>query len=141
MDYQTIQNFLASPNLGDVISYVLLLVSYIVIFFVKQYVKKDNKTTIAKVDIKTANLNAIQAKLEESNSKHEQEREQWKKEKEELIKEIKEIKKAVRICATNSKELVKTGISNHVSKMLPVEDSDTVIITEPTENKTISVED
>lgn len=122
MEYQWIQEFLSSPQLADVISYICLIGSYIALYFVKKFVKRDNKNTISNIDLKTTKMNAIQAKLEASDKKHEEEREEWRKEKDELISEIKELKQAVRICATNSNELVKKGISNQVSKMLPVED-------------------
>lgn len=130
MEYQWIQEFLSSPQLADVISYICLIGSYIALYFVKKFVKRDNKNTISNIDLKTAKMNAIQAKLEASDKKHEEEREEWRKEKDELISEIKELKQAVRICATNSNELVKKGISNQVSKMLPVEDGNIAVAVE-----------
>lgn len=137
MEYQWVQEFLSSPQLADIISYICLIGSYIALYFVKKFVKRDNKNTISNVDLKAAKLNAMQAKLEASDKKHEEEREEWKKEKQELISEIKELKVAVRMCASNSNELVKKGISNQVSKMLPVEDGNIVVETEKIETESV----
>lgn len=140
MEYQWVQEFLSSPQLADIISYICLIGSYIALYFVKKFVKRDNKNTISNIDLKAAKLNAMQAKLEASDKKHEEEREEWKKEKSELISEIKELKKAVRMCASNSNELVKKGISNQVSKMLPVEDGNIVVKTEEIETEAVEEE-
>lgn len=140
MEYQWVQEFLSSPQLADIISYICLIGSYIALYFVKKFVKRDNKNTISNVDLKAAKLNAMQAKLEASDKKHEEEREEWKKEKQELISEIKELKVAVRMCASNSNELVKKGISNQVSKMLPVEDGNIVVETEKIETESVEEE-
>lgn len=140
MEYQWVQEFLSSPQLADIISYICLIGSYIALYFVKKFVKRDNKNTISNVDLKAAKLNAMQAKLEASDKKHEEEREEWKKEKQELICEIKELKVAVRMCASNSNELVKKGISNQVSKMLPVEDGNIVVETEKIETESVEEE-
>ena len=140
MEYQWVQNFLASPNLGDIISYVLLIIVYITLFFVRKFVKRDNKRTLSNVDIETAKLNSMQAKLEASDKKHEAEREEWKKEKNELINEIKELKVAVRMCASNSDELVKKGVSNQVAKILPVDDTNIVVETEKEKSKSVEEE-
>lgn len=133
MEYQWIQEFLSSPQLADVISYICLIGSYIALYFVKKFVSRDNKNTNNNIDLKVAKLNATQAKLEASDKKHEEEREKWEKEKQELISEIKDLKNAIRMCATNSNELVKKGVSNKVSKMLPVEDGNIVVETEKNE--------
>ena len=140
MEYQWVQEFLSSPQLADIISYICLIGSYIALYFVKKFVKRDNKNTISNVDLKAAKLNAMQAKLEASDKKHEEEREEWMKEKQELISEIKELKVAVRMCASNSNELVKKGISNQVSKMLPVEDGNIVVETEKIETESVEEE-
>ena len=140
MEYQWVQEFLSSPQLADIISYICLIGSYIALYFVKKFVKRDNKNTISNVDLKAAKLNAMQAKLEASDKKHEEEREEWKKEKQELISEIKELKVAVRMCASNSTELVKKGVSNQVSKMLPVEDGNIVVETEKIETESVEEE-
>lgn len=140
MEYQWVQEFLSSPQLADIISYICLIGSYIALYFVKKFVKRDNKNTISNVDLKAAKLNAMQAKLEASDKKHEEEREEWKKEKQELISEIEELKVAVRMCASNSNELVKKGISNQVSKMLPVEDGNIVVETEKIETESVEEE-
>ena len=140
MEYQWVQDFLASPNLGDIIAYVLLIVAYITLFFVRQFVKRDNKNTLSNIDLKSAKLNSMQAKLEASDKKHEAEREEWKKEKSELISEIKELKVAVRMCASNSDELVKKGVSNQVAKILPVDDANIIVETEKEESKSVEEE-
>lgn len=140
MEYQWVQEFLSSPQLADIISYICLIGSYIALYFVKKFVRRDNKNTINNIDLKAAKLNAMQSKLEASDKKHEEEREEWKKEKQELISEIKELKVAVRMCASNSNELVKKGVSNQVSKMLPVEDSNIVVETEKIETESVEEE-
>ena len=140
MEYQWVQEFLSSPQLADIISYICLIGSYIALYFVKKFVKRDNKNTISNVDLKAAKLNAMQAKLEASDKKHEAEREEWKKEKSELISEIKELKVAVRMCASNSDELVKKGVSNQVAKILPVDDANIVVETEKEESKSVEEE-
>lgn len=140
MEYQWVQEFLSSPQLADIISYICLIGSYIALYFVKKFVKRDNKNTISNVDLKAAKLNAMQAKLEASDKKHEEEREEWKKEKSELISEIKELKVAVRMCASNSDELVKKGVSNQVAKILPVDDANIVVETEKEESKSVEEE-
>ena len=140
MEYQWVQEFLSSPQLADIISYICLIGSYIALYFVKKFVKRDNKNTISNVDLKAAKLNAMQAKLEASDKKHEEEREEWKKEKQELISEIKELKVAVRMCASNSDELVKKGVSNQVAKILPVDDANIIVETEKEESKSVEEE-
>ena len=140
MEYQWVQEFLSSPQLADIISYIFLIGSYIALYFVKKFVKRDNKNTISNVDLKAAKLNAMQAKLEASDKKHEEEREEWKKEKQELISEIKGLKVAVRMCASNSDELVKKGVSNQVAKILPVDDANIVVETEKEESKSVEEE-
>lgn len=140
MEYQWVQEFLSSPQLTDIISYICLIGSYIALYFVKKFVRRDNKNTINNIDLKAAKLNAMQAKLEASDKKHEAEREEWKKEKQELISEIKELKVAVRMCASNSDELVKKGVSNQVAKILPVDDANIIVETEKEESKSVEEE-
>lgn len=140
MEYQWVQEFLSSPQLADIISYICLIGSYIALYFVKKFVRRDNKNTINNIDLKAAKLNAMQAKLEASDKKHEAEREEWKKEKSELISEIKELKVAVRMCASNSDELVKKGVSNQVAKILPVDDANIIVETEKEESKSVEEE-
>jgi len=140
MEYQWVQEFLSSPQLADIISYICLIGSYIALYFVKKFVRRDNKNTINNIDLKAAKLNAMQAKLEVSDKKHEAEREEWKKEKQELISEIKELKVAVRMCASNSDELVKKGVSNQVAKILPVDDANIIVETEKEESKSVEEE-
>lgn len=140
MEYQWVQEFLSSPQLADIISYICLIGSYIALYFVKKFVRRDNKNTINNIDLKAAKLNAMQAKLEASDKKHEAEREEWKKEKQELISEIKELKVAVRMCASNSDELVKKGVSNQVAKILPVDDANIIVETEKEESKSVEEE-
>lgn len=140
MEYQWVQEFLSSPQLADIISYICLIGSYIALYFVKKFVRRDNKNTINNIDLKAAKLNAMQAKLEASDKKHEAEREEWKKEKQELISEIKGLKVAVRMCASNSDELVKKGVSNQVAKILPVDDANIIVETEKEESKSVEEE-
>ena len=122
MDYQIIQNFLSLPQLADIVSYIFLIVAYIIIFFVRKFVEKDNKNVVRNVDLKAAKLDVMQFKLESCNKKHEEERQEWKKEKQQLQEDIETLKKVVRVCCSNVKELVKSGISNKLVQMLPIKD-------------------
>lgn len=140
MEFEWVQNFLSLPQLADIISYVLLITAYLSLYFVKKFVKKDNKNTIKKIELKESRLNVMQKKLEDNDRKHEIERELWKKDKRELISEIKELKVAVRMCASNSDELVKKGVSNQVAKILPVDDANIIVETEKEESKSVEEE-
>ena len=124
MDYQWLNQFISSPQLPDVIAYVLFGASMIAQYFIKRFVKRDNLLTTTKIDIKVAKLKFLEKKMEESNKQLEIERLEWKNEKAELKKEIDALKKAVRCCSVNTKELVINGVSNEVAKLLPVDDTE-----------------
>lgn len=133
MEYQWIQEFLSSPQLPDVISYVFLIVAFIGQLFVKRFVKRDNVFTTLKIDKKIDKLKEMQSNLDLSDHNHKKERAQWeiekeqiKKEREALIEEIETLKKAVRVCASNVQDLVKNGISNTIAKMLPVKEGEEI---------------
>lgn len=127
MGHELIQNFLTSPQLPDIISYTFLVVAYLSLYFVKKFVKKDNYITTLKIDDKITTLTGLHKKLENSDKLHEEERKLWAEEKKELKQEIETLKKALRISAGNTKDLVKNGISNEVFKMLPVADEENAI--------------
>lgn len=122
MEYQWIQDFLSSPQLPDIISYVLVGIGFISQFFVKRFVKKDNFITSSQISIKVSKMEKMHAKIEESDKRHESDRENWKRERQELLDENKVLKKAIRLCCFNNKELVKNGIANEVAKLLPIEE-------------------
>ena len=122
MEYQWIQDFLTSPQLPDILAYLLIGAGYIGQYFVKRFVKKDNFLINTQVSTKVAKLEKMHVKIEESDKKHEKDRENWGKEKEALLEENKNLKKAIRLCCFNNKELVKNGIANEVVKLLPLEE-------------------
>ena len=122
MEYQWFQEFISSPQLPDILAYLLIGAGYISQFFIKKFVKKDNLLTSSKIESKISKLKTIENKLETSDKQHDKDRESWKKEKENLLEENKKLKKAIRLCCFNNKELVKNGIANEVAKLLPVED-------------------
>lgn len=128
MSIEQIQNFLTSPELPDIIAYVLLLVSFIYQYFIKAFVKKDNSKTMFSVDLKTNRLSntekeliAMKKKYEESEKRHNE--------------EIEEMKKAIRLCSGNTPELVIKGIANKVAKLVPLENEETIIQIETPEQK------
>ena len=122
MEYQWFQEFLSSPQLPDILAYLLIGVGYISQFFTKRFVKKDNFMTISKIDTKFARLKSMEAKLESSDKEHLKERKEWAREKQSLLEENKVLKKAIILCCFNNKELVKNGIANEVGKLLSLEE-------------------
>ena len=44
------------------------------------------------------------------------------------------------MCASNSDELVKKGVSNQVAKILPVDDANIIVETEKEESKSVEEE-
>lgn len=130
MEFQQIQEFLSSPQLPDIISYILVIIAFIMQHFVKSFVKKDNFLTNAKIETKVTKLNNLQSILEKSDTNHEKEREEWKKEKEEILQELNNIKKTLKIFSLHTSDLVKNGISNKIAKMFPIEIEEDFIIEE-----------
>ena len=126
MNYEWLQNFLSSPELPDIISYIFVGITLIAQIFVKKFVKKDNMFTAEKVNVKITKVNDLYAKLEESDKKHNKERSEWKQERKELKKEIEMLKQAVRLCSSNSKDLVKCGVSNKIAKLLPISEENAI---------------
>lgn len=122
MEYQWIQDFLTSPQLPDILAYILIGVGYIGQFFVRRFVKKDNFLTSARIDTRITKLKSLEAKMEASDKKHEKDRENWAKERDMLVKENLLLKKAIRLSCFNNKELVKNGIANEVAKLLPLDE-------------------
>lgn len=141
MEYQWIQEFLSSPQLPDIISYSLFIISMVAQHFIKKFVKRDNSRTSLSVDIRVNKLKALEDKMEANNAEHQKEREQWNKEREELKKEIKSVKKALKFCSGNTKELVKSGVSNEVAKMLSTSDDNKSIDSVNYESSKTEVED
>ncbi len=129
MEYQWIQDFLSSPQLPDIISYVLVGIGFISQFFVKRFVKNDNLMTSTQIDTKISKLKSLQSKIEAIDKQRDKDREIWDQERQELLDENKVIKdenkvlkKAIRLCCFNNKELVKNGIANEVAKLLPIDE-------------------
>ncbi len=135
MSIEQIQNFLTSPELPDIIAYVLLFVSFIYQYFIKAFVKKDNKNTLISIDLKTnrlssteKELNAMKKKYEESERKHKE--------------EIEELKKAIRLCAGNTAELVSKGVANKVAKLAPLENEETTMeVKETTQPEEVEIKE
>lgn len=126
MEMETVQAFLASPNLPDIIAYVLGAIILIYQVFAKLGIKKNNAFTVMKISTDTSKLNAMRAEL--NRDKHElvELKNQFLQEKAELVDkcdkletELEEMRKAIRLMARNSEELVVSGLANEVNRMLP----------------------
>ena len=131
MEMQFIQNFLASPNLPDIIAYAIGAIILIYQFFAKIGIKKDNFFTANKISKEVDNLKELKNEVNKERSELARDREalaeerkKWQEEKLELQKEMVEIKKSVRLMSKYSKDLVKTGVSRKINRMLPVEQED-----------------
>jgi len=118
MGAEQIQAFLSIPELPDVVSYLLILVVFVVEYFVKAYVKKDNKITLNKVDIKTSEINKAKKELEETREELNDERIKLEQERKQWNEEIKKIKQAIVISSGNNHNLVSNGTANQIAKML-----------------------
>lgn len=145
MGIEQIQEFLSAPQIPDIISYVLIIVAFILQAFVKKFVKKDNIQTLFKVDAKTEKLENVRAELNESKEAMRTERELYEAEKKKLEEEValvrselNSIKKVIRIGFGNVESLVKSGMANNIAKLLPLETDEedkTDIPTEAREEK------
>lgn len=120
MNYEWLRNFLSSPELPDIVSYIFVLITLIAQVFVKKFVKKDNFFTAEKVNAKVDKVDKLYAKLQESDKSHEKDRKKWEEERKELKDEIEVLKRAIRLNSVNTKELVKSGIANEIAKLLPI---------------------
>lgn len=127
MEYQWVQEFLSSPQLADIVSYVLLIVAYLGLYFVKKFTERDNRSTATKFTSRMSELNAMKEQLENSDKEHTLEREEWCKEREELKRELKLLKSIVKVGINNTGELVTSGISNKLSKLLKVSKEDEIL--------------
>ena len=126
MGFEQIQQFCSSPQLPDIIAYVLFLISLLTQYFVKKYVNRDNLSTKFKVDEKVAKLMKLQDKLNVSNESHHKDVETFMKEKDVLLGEIKLLKDALKVILVNNQDLVKNGVASEVAKMLQL-DGETII--------------
>lgn len=128
MEMQFIQNFLSTPNLPDIIAYAIGAIILIYQIFAKLGIKKDNFFTASKISKEVENLKELKdevnkEKLELARDREAlaEERKKWEEEKLGLQNEMVEIKKSVRLMSKYSKDLVKTGVSRKINRMLPVE--------------------
>ena len=119
---QQIQTFLTMPELPDVISYIFIIGMFVFEYFVKLFVKKNNRSTLLSVDMKMAKLNKMEKNLEEEHKALQEERLKWETEREEIKNELETIKKAIRTSSGNSHELVANGTAHQVAEMLPLAD-------------------
>lgn len=131
MEMEFIQNFLASPNLPDIIAYAIGVIILIYQIFAKLGIKKDNLFTTIKIaknvdEVKgmKEQLDKERAELEKDRQSLAKEKEEWQKERAELLKDMNEIKKSVRLMSKYSNDLVKTGVSRKINRMLPVTDEE-----------------
>lgn len=111
MGYEQIQQFLTFPNLPDVITYILYIIILITMAFLKAFVKKDNRSTIYKVDTRTNELDKVISDFEKEKSLFEKERKK-------LQKELKVLKEVIKKQANNSRELVANGTANEISTII-----------------------
>lgn len=130
MDIEQIQKFLSVPELPDIVGYILIIIGYALYFFIKAFVKKDNRNTLTNITIKTAELKSIKADMENCQTLLIEERNKWDNERRKMQKEINTLKHAIRTSSNNSKELVSNGTANHVAKMLPLTEEDKKVIFE-----------
>lgn len=128
MEMDFIREFLASPNLPDIIAYALGIVILIYQIFAKLGIKKDNFFTADKISHEVGKLKSLKdsvneemAELKKDKELLEHERQVWEQEKQELKTEIEDIKKSIRLMSKYSNDLVKTGVSRKINRMLPVE--------------------
>lgn len=116
MDY--IREFLSSPNLPDIIAYLMFLTALITQGFIKSFVKKDNKNTIFKVDKRAKSLEEANAQLKAAtNELHDS-----KKDVKRLEKRVARLEKLINKISSNSAELVKKGVARDVAKELSSSD-------------------
>lgn len=118
MNIEQIQAFLTAPELPDIISYLILIAVFIVEYFVKKFVEKDNKNTISSVNIKTLEMANLKEELLKTKQELVDERLKFENEKKELLSELSLIKDAIKTSSNNSQELVSNGTANYISKML-----------------------
>lgn len=109
-----LKEFLISPNLPDLVAYIIMTILFIYDCFIKAFVKKDNKLLKTDTDVKLEEIKKMKKELEEEKTLFE-------KDKLEIRKELEMVKKAVRITAGNTHELVSSGIANKVAKIIPEE--------------------
>ncbi len=128
MEMEFVQSFLSTPNLPDLIAYAIGVIILIYQVFAKLGIKKDNLFTAKKIskDVDTLKemkeeINKDRVELEKAKQELAEERKQWQKEKLEMKNELDDIKKSVRLMSKYSKDLVKTGVSRKINRMLPVE--------------------
>lgn len=141
-EMEVVQNFLTSPNLPDIIAYVVGAIILIYQIFAKLNIKKDNKNTAAKISIDVAGIAKINDTLAKEREALERDKiefnksiKAWEQEKIELLeqidaeklelqKQMDEIKKSVRLMSRCSKELVQQGVSRKINQMLPVDEEE-----------------
>ena len=128
MGFEEIQQFCSIPELPDIVAYVLIIVSFIFQFFVKQFVKKDNSTTSFQINEKVTKLLKLQDELNISTQRQHNDMDSFYKEKNKMLQEINLLKNAIKVLLVNNQELVKNGVANEVIKMLHLDEED--IITE-----------
>lgn len=140
---QFVQNFLSLPNLADIIAYSLGVIILIYEIFAKLGIKKNNLFTALKISKDINKLESLREEikkerleLQEDKKLLAEERQKWNQEKDELQNEMNEIKKSVRLISNYSDDLVKTGISKKINKMLPVEDKEVNVNLENQEDNT-----
>lgn len=121
MEYQWFEFFLASPNLSDMVSYVLLVAGYIGMFFVRKFVQKDNKNTLFKVDRDVKTVKFLENKLDSVLKDSVDREKKWEEEKANLLQEIELLKTSLQLIANNVQDLVKAGVAHEVNKVLQVE--------------------
>ena len=126
MSIEQIQSFLSFPNVPDIVAYIIAIALFIVIQFVKKFVAKDNRATIANVASQVAQVVALKKEVEEKDKVHQKERAEWQEEKAAMLAEYNTIKKAIRLTAGSSHELVSNGTANEVAKLLTLPEDEKI---------------
>lgn len=147
MGMEQIKEFLSSPQLPDVIAYVLTVVLFVYQFFMKRFVKKDNTRTLFSVDAKTEKLKGFQAELNARTKEagdalklFEEQKAQVSAELAAIKKELNEVKQVVRAGFGSTESLVKSGFANKAAKILCVEKDEPIFCDEPGEDEHIAAE-
>lgn len=115
MNYEQIQAFLISPNLPDIITYVLYFITLITTLFLKKFVKKDNSKVLFTFNSKSKELSTCIKELNQCKQALEDERKQFQKDKQDMLNEINSLKESIKIMAGNTKELVSNGTAKEIA--------------------------
>ena len=132
--FEQFKEFLATPQISDILSFASLMALFIMQLFIKRFVRKDNAQMLFSVGRKTENTDKLRRELQASLEEVRQEREMYEKEKARLEeetaalkKEIREIKRVIHLGFGSVDGLVKSGTARKLAKMLPADMTDSTV--------------